>query len=124
MLADLPAHPSRPQPDDGVTYAAKIDKAESRLAFTRSAAEVERQVRAFAPAPGAFFELDGERYRVLAAEVVDGSGKPGETLDDQLTIACAESAIRPVLIQRAGRPVMDRAALLRGRAIPAGTALA
>lgn len=124
VLADLSAHPPRPQPDDGVTYAAKIDKAESRLAFTRSAAEVERQVRAFAPAPGAFFELDGERYRVLAAEVVDGTGKPGETLDDQLTIACAEGAIRPVLIQRAGRPVMDRAALLRGRAIPAGTALA
>ena len=123
VLADLPAHPPRPQPDDGVTYAAKIDKAESRLNFTRPAAEVERQVRAFAPAPGAFFELDGERYRVLAAEVVDGSGEPGMTLDDQLTVACGEGAIRPLLIQRAGRPVMDRAALLRGRAVPPGTKL-
>ena len=124
VLADLPAHPPRPQPDDGVTYAAKIDKAESRLDFTRPAVEVERQVRAFAPAPGAFFELEGERYRILAAEVVDGAGEAGVTLDDELTIACGHGAIRPVLIQRAGRPVMDRAALLRGRAVPAGTRLA
>ena len=123
VLADLPAHPPRPQPDDGVTYAAKIDKAESRLNFSLPAADVERQVRAFAPAPGAFFELDGERYRVLAAEIVDGTGDPGVTLDDQLTVACADGAIRPQLIQRAGRPVMDRAALLRGRAVPAGTKL-
>ena len=129
VLADLPAYPSQPQPDAGVTYAAKIDKAESRLDFTRPATEVEHQVRAFAPAPGAFFELDGERYRVLAAEVVDpasprAGGDAGVTLDDQLTIACGDGAIRPVLIQRAGRPVMDRAALLRGRAIAAGTRLA
>ncbi|MDP3906957.1 methionyl-tRNA formyltransferase [Novosphingobium sp.] len=124
VLADLPAHPPRPQPDAGVTYAAKIDKAESRLDFTRSAAEVERQVRAFAPTPGAFFELEGERYRVLQAEVADGTGVAGTTINDALTIACADGAIRPVLIQRAGRPVMDRAALLRGRAIPAGTVLA
>ena len=149
VRADLLAHPPQPQPDAGVTYAAKIDKAESRLDFTRPATEVERQVRAFAPAPGAFFELDGERYRVLAAEVVAPAspraggdlrpestsgaepaqgprprGDAGVTLDDQLTIACGDGAIRPVLIQRAGRPVMDRAALLRGRAIAAGTHLA
>lgn len=124
VLADLPAYPPQPQPDAGITYAAKIDKAESRLDFALPALAVERQVRAFAPAPGAFFELDGERYRVLAAKVVDGNGEPGVTLDDQLTIACAEGAIRPVLVQRAGRPVMDRAALLRGRAVPAGTTLA
>ena len=123
VLADLPSHPPVVQPEEGVTYAHKIEKAESRLDFTRSAVDVERQVRAFAPAPGAFFELDGERYRVLAADVTTGSGAPGTTLDDALTIACGEGAIRPTLIQRAGKPAMDTAALLRGRAIPAGTCL-
>lgn len=112
-----------PQPEDGVTYAKKIEKAESRLDFTRPAVEVERQVRAFAPSPGAFFELDGERYRVLAASVAKGAGEAGVTIDDALTIACGEGAIRPVTVQRAGRPAMDTASLLRGRAIPAGTVL-
>lgn len=124
VLADLPSYPPLVQPDEGVTYAHKIDKAESRLDFARDAVDVERQVRAFAPAPGAFFELEGERYRVLATEVVSGSGAPGVTLDDALTIACGAGAIRPVLVQRAGRPAMETAALLRGRAIAAGTVLA
>ena len=123
VLADFSAFPEAAQPAAGVTYAHKIDKAEARLDFSRSAAEAERQVRAFAPTPGAFFELDGERYRVLAADVADGSAAPGIALDDQLTIACGSGAIRPILIQRAGRPAMDAAALLRGRAIPAGTVL-
>ena len=123
VLADLAGHPPVAQPDAGVTYASKIDKAEARLDFTRSAAQVERQIRAFAPAPGAFFELGGERFRVLAADVVDQAGDVGLTLDDALTIACGESAIRPVLIQRAGRPAMDAAALLRGFPIPVGTRL-
>lgn len=123
VLADLAGHPPRVQPDEGVTYAHKIDKAESRLDFGQDAVQVERQVRAFAPAPGAFFELEGERYRLLAAQLAPGSGAPGVTLDDALTIGCASGAIRPVLVQRAGRPAMDAAALLRGRAIPAGTVL-
>src|SRR5690349_7342090 len=70
VLSDLAAFPEVPQPEDGVTYAKKIEKAESRLDFSQDAAAVERQVRAFAPAPGAFFELDGERYRILSADVV------------------------------------------------------
>ncbi|QCI94903.1 methionyl-tRNA formyltransferase [Novosphingobium sp. EMRT-2] len=123
VLADLPGHPPVTQPEDGVTYAHKIDKAESRLDFTRAAVEVERQVRAFAPAPGAFFALEGERYRVLAAEVVAGEGAPGSVLDDRLTIACGSGALRPLTVQRAGRPAMDTAALLRGRAVLAGTVL-
>ena len=123
VLADLPGHAEVPQPDSGVTYAAKIEKHESRLDFTGSAAAAERQVRAFAPAPGAFFELDGERYRVLAAEVAAGSGVPGTVLDDRLTIACTEQALRPVQVQRAGRPAMATEALLRGRTIPPGTRL-
>ncbi|MCZ8019596.1 methionyl-tRNA formyltransferase [Novosphingobium sp.] len=123
VLADLAAYPEVPQPDDGVTYAKKIDKAETRLDFAQDAAQVERQVRAFAPAPGAWFEFQGERCKVLAADVVEGSGAPGEVLDDALTIACASGAIRPTLVQRAGRPAMATADMLRGWAIAAGAKL-
>ena len=123
VLSELVSFHAVSQPEDGVTYAAKIDKVETRLDFTASAQQAERQVRAFAPSPGAWFELEGERYRVLAAEVLEGAGEPGEVLDDRLTIACGEGALRPTLIQRAGRPAMDTEALLRGRAIPPGTRL-
>ena len=77
VLSDLDAHPCVPQPDDGVTYAAKIDKAESRIDFTRPSVEIERQVRAFAPGPGAFFEYQGERFRILAAECLESNGRAG-----------------------------------------------
>lgn len=123
VLGDIDAHPAVDQPEDGVTYASKIDKAETRIDFAASAEQVERQVRAFNPAPGAWFEFEGERYRVLAADVVDAAGTAGIVLDDQLTIACGERAIRPVLIQRAGKPVMPTADLLRGKVIPKGTIL-
>jgi methionyl-tRNA formyltransferase len=123
VLADLAGHPEVVQPDKGVSYASKIEKAEARLDFSQSAEQVERQVRAFAPAPGAFFELEGERYRVLAAEVADISGSAGTSLDDSLTIGCGSGAIRPTLIQRAGRPAMDTASLLRGRPILSHTQL-
>lgn len=120
VLHDPDAYPPMQQPVEGVTHAAKIDKAEARLDFTRSAIEVERQVRAFAPAPGAFFEYGGERVRVLAAEIVEGAGSPGEIIDDALTIACVDGAIHPVRVQRAGRGVMTADELLRGFAIPGG----
>jgi len=123
VLADLTTFAEVPQPEDGVTYAKKIDKAETRLDFAAGAVQVERQVRAFAPVPGAWFEHEGERYRVLAAECVDLSGMPGEVLDEFLTVACATGALRPTLIQRAGRPAMDTGSLLRGKPIPAGTML-
>ena len=123
VLAELPGHGASTQPALGGTYAAKIDKAETRIDFSHAAEQIERQVRAFAPAPGAWFELDGERYRVLTAAVEARDGKAGTILDDQLTIACGQAALRPVLIQRAGRPVMSVAELLRGRPIPAGTQL-
>lgn len=124
VLADPDAYPPVEQASDGVTHAAKIDKSEARLRFDGSAVDAERQVRAYNPAPGAFFELDGERVRVLAAEVVDGAGVPGTVMDDALTIACAEGALRPTLVQRAGRGAMTPAELLRGFAIPEGTRLA
>jgi methionyl-tRNA formyltransferase len=129
VLADLSACPSVPQPDDGATYAAKIDKSEARLDFLVSAPQTERQIRAFNPVPGAFFELEGERYKILAADVVHpadtvAGAAPGVTLDDALTIACNPGAIRATRVQRAGKPAMDAAELLRGRPITAGTRLA
>ncbi|MBA3942399.1 MAG: methionyl-tRNA formyltransferase [Sphingopyxis sp.] len=129
VLSDLHAFPPVPQPDEGVTYAAKIDKSEARLDFLTGAVQVERQVRAFNPVPGAFFELDGERYKILAAAVVHpadtvAGAAPGVTLDDALTIACNPGAIRATRVQRAGKPAMDAAELLRGRPVPAGTRLA
>ena len=122
-LADLEAFPCVAQPEDGVTYATKIDKAETKLDFSVSAEAVERQIRAFNPAPGAWFEFEGERYRVLAADIVAAHGAAGTVIDDQLTIACNSNAIRPTRIQRAGKPAMPTADLLRGKAIPAGTSL-
>lgn len=124
VLADLPAFPPVPQPAEGITYAHKIDKAEARIDFAAPADQVLRQILAFNPAPGAFFEADGERYKILAAELADGTGESGTILDDALTIACAAGAIRPTLIQRAGKPAMPLADLLRGRPFPAGTVLA
>ncbi len=123
VLADPGAFLPEPQPEGGVTYAAKIDKAEARIDFTRPAVEVERQVRAFAPAPGAWFDHGGERIRILSAHCIDLSGAPGTVLDDRLTIACGGGAIQPATVQRAGRGVMTAAELLRGFGIPAGTAL-
>ncbi|MEH3098788.1 methionyl-tRNA formyltransferase [Sphingomonas adhaesiva] len=124
VLTDVDRYPPQAQPDEGVTYAAKIDKAEARLRFDGTAEEAERAVRAFNPAPGAHVEIAGERFRIHAAEVVAGSGSAGEVLDDRLTIACAGGgALRPTSIQRAGRGVMTAAELLRGFPIPAGTIL-
>ena len=123
VLADMTAFPCVPQPEEGVTYAAKIRKAETKLDFAMPAEAVERQIRAFNPAPGAWFEFEGERYRVLAAEIVAADGTVGAVIDDQLTIACNVNAIRPTLIQRAGKPAMPTLHLLRGKAIPAGTIL-
>jgi methionyl-tRNA formyltransferase len=123
-LAEPASYPPQPQPDDGATYAAKIDKAEARIDWRRSASEIERQVRAFAPAPGAWFEANGERIKLLDAIAgADASGKPGEVLDDCLDIAAGEGYIRPLKVQRAGRGVMAAGELLRGFAIPKGTVL-
>ncbi|MED5545578.1 MAG: methionyl-tRNA formyltransferase [Pseudomonadota bacterium] len=123
-LRELTNHRPVTQPEDGVTYARKIEKGEARIDFTQDAQAIERKVRAFMPAPGAFFEFEGERYKVHAAEVVDGTGAPGTTLDDALTIACGTGALRVTRIQRAGKPAMATQDLLRGRAIPVGTQIA
>ena len=116
--------PPLPQPDEGVTYAHKVDKAEARIDWTRTADEIERQVRAFAPSPGAWFEANRERIKLLKASVgTDASGKPGEVLDDCLSVACGGGYIRPLKVQRAGRGAMAPGELLRGFPIPEGTVL-
>lgn len=121
VLDDLSLHPPMPQPAGGVTYAAKIDKAESRLDFTADAHRVERQVRGFNPWPGAWFSYGGERFRVLAAHVESHEGPAGELLDHSLLIGCGRHAIRPSLVQRAGKGAMSAGELLRGFDMPAGT---
>ncbi|PZQ59015.1 MAG: methionyl-tRNA formyltransferase [Sphingomonas taxi] len=123
VLRDPAAYPPVAQSTEGVTYAGKIRKEEARLDFTADAAQVLRQIAAFDPAPGAFFEHDGERIKVLAAERSDRHGAAGAVLDDRLLIACGDGAIRPLHVQRAGRGAMDVDELLRGFAIPAGTRL-
>jgi methionyl-tRNA formyltransferase len=121
VLAKRLAFPPMRQPDDGVLYAPKIDKSESRLDFLISATQVERQIRAFAP--NAYFEHGDERVRILEAKALmtSNSARPGTVLDDELTIACNPGAIRPTLVQRAGRSVMTPGELLRGFNIPIGT---
>ncbi len=120
-LGDLPP---ASQPEVGVTYAAKIAKDEARLNFAEPAAQVERQVRAFHPAPGAFFECSGERIKILAASVSGRQGVPATVLDDSLAIGCGTGSLLPRLVQRAGRGAMTPAELLRGFPIPPGTRLA
>ena len=123
VLGLLPAVGRIPQNDAGATYAPKIEKSEAKLDFTKSAVEAERQVRAFNPAPGAYFEYGGERIKVLAASVGEQGGAPGTVLDDSLAIACAEGSLLPSLVQRAGRGAMSTRELLRGFPIPTGATL-
>jgi methionyl-tRNA formyltransferase len=121
VLADVSAYPPRPQPDEGVHYAKKIDKTEMRLDFSQPAEQVERQVQAFNP-PGAYVEANGERIRILAADIVAGNAAPG-TVIDGLTIACGSRAVRPILVQRAGRGVMTSEEFLRGFSVAPSTQL-
>ncbi len=125
VLSDLPGFEPIPQPEDGVTYAAKISKDEARIDWSRPARELVRHVQGLAPFPGAWFEVGGERIKVLAAEVAsggpEGGNEGGAVLDDRLTIACGDGAVRPTLLQRAGKGVMSAGELLRGFAITEGT---
>ena len=109
------------QPDEGVTYAPKLTRADGRMDWTRNAAELDRQVRGLVPWPGAFTELRGETLKVLEARREAGAGLPGTTLDDRLLVACGEGALRLLRVQRPGRGPMEAEAMLRGVKVPAGT---
>jgi methionyl-tRNA formyltransferase len=130
VVGNLAAHPAIPQPEEGVTYAAKIDKSESHIDFLVSAPQVVRQIRAFAPS--AWFASGDERIRIVAADILPpdhpllhgaNGHTPGTVMDDQLSIACNPGAIRPTRVQRAGKGQMSTADLLRGLPIPPGTRL-
>ena len=123
VLADLDAFPPVPQDGSLTTHAAKIDKAEARIDWSRTAGELVRHVAGLAPFPGAWFEIGEERIKLLLAEEADGTGTPGEVVDADLTIACGEAALRPLRLQRAGKPAMDREVFLRGNPVEAGTVL-
>ncbi|MZR29364.1 methionyl-tRNA formyltransferase [Sneathiella litorea] len=112
-----------PQATDGVTYAEKISKSEAAIDWHKSASDLDRHIRGLNPAPGAFFEYQGQRVKLLAATPVDGSGKPGEVLDDQLTVACGEGALRLLTLQPAGKGPMSADAFLNGRPIAKGEVL-
>jgi len=117
------AHPT-PQPAEGVTYAAKIGPADQRLDFARTAVELDRQVRALSPAPGAWCLARGERLLVLEAEPVEGPKRaPGEIVALPLTVACGEGALALHRVQRAGRKAMSAAELQRGFPLPLGSRL-
>ena len=117
-----------PQSDEGVTYAHKIEKAEAKIDWSRDAQSLHDHVRGLSPFPGAFFEADlgrgPERVKVLRSKVAEGHGPAGTLLDDALTIACGDGAIRLVQIQRAGKQPMSAGDFLRGTPVKAGTRLA
>jgi methionyl-tRNA formyltransferase len=114
-----------PQAENGVTYANKIDKSETRIAWAQPWQQVHNHIRGLSPYPGAWFELPDEeprsRVKVLRTRRGEGAGVPGTVVDDKLTVACAEGAVRLIELQRAGRQPMDAADFLRGTPVAAGT---
>ena len=115
-----------PQAETGVMLAPRLSRADGQLDWRLPAARLERQVRAFDPWPGAWFEHSGQRVKVLAAETVaaNGGASPGTVIDDSLTVACGEGAFKPTRLQRAGRAAQATAAFLRGFPVPSGARLA
>ncbi|TWI34451.1 methionyl-tRNA formyltransferase [Paracoccus sulfuroxidans] len=115
-LARLPL-PATPQAEEGVTYAQKIDKAEARIDWTQTASQIDRQIRALSPFPGAWTMLGSERIKLLQSRVVQGSGQPGEVLSG-FTIACGEGAVEIITAQREGKRPMPASEILRGLTLP------
>lgn len=115
-LAELPNLTAQVQPEDGVTYAAKIDKAEARVDWSKPAQEVANLICGLSPFPGAWCDVAGERVKLLAAEVVSGDAAPGTVLEG-FTIACDGGAVRITRAQRQGKKAMDASDVLRGLAL-------
>jgi methionyl-tRNA formyltransferase len=112
-----------PQPEAGVTYAAKINKNETHINWSKPWREVHDHIRGLSPFPGAWFELGGVRVKALRSTMGEGKGAPGTVLDGSLTIACGDGAVRLVQVQRAGRQPMAAEEFLRGTAVKTGVAL-
>jgi len=119
--------PLTPQAGEGVLYAAKIDKGETRIDFSRDAGDVHNHIRGLSPFPGAWFELDvagrPERVKVLGSELAEGRGEASTVIGADLTIACGSGAVRLTRLQKAGGKPLDASDFLRGTAVPAGTRL-
>jgi methionyl-tRNA formyltransferase len=113
-----------PQPQSGVTYASKISKDETRIDWSKPASQVHDHIRGLSPFPGAWFEIAGVRVKALRSSKGEGNGKPGTALDDKLTIACGDGAIRLIQVQRAGKQPMSAEEFLRGTPVKAGAAVA
>ena len=113
-----------PQASEGITYAAKIDKNETRIDWTKSWQDVHNHIRGLSPFPGAWCELAGQRLRILRTARGEGSGLPGKVLDDKLAIACGQGAIRILQLQRAGKGAMTAEEFLRGAKVAPGASLA
>ena len=109
------------QTEDGVTYARKISKEETRIDWTKPAREIDCLIRGLSPAPGAWTDVKGERVKILNCEPATGVGTAGTLVDDALTIACGTGALRLTRLQRPGKSAMDAGELLRGFALPRGT---
>ena len=123
-LAELPELTPEVQSADGVTYATKIDKTEAKIDWARPAIEVDRQIRGLSPFPGAWFEVDGQRVKVLNSTVAaEKQGKAGDILDDILTVACGRGAVQLLRLQRAGKGAMTPLDFLRGFPLPKGKQL-
>ncbi|KIC21755.1 MULTISPECIES: methionyl-tRNA formyltransferase [unclassified Leisingera] len=122
-LSRLPELTPEVQPEDGVIYAEKIDKAEAQIDWTRPAAEVDRKIRGLSPFPGAWCEIEGQRVKLLASRLAEGQGAPGEVLDDSLIVACGEGAVQLLRLQRAGKSAQDPDVFLRGFPVPKGSRL-
>ncbi|MEX0751361.1 MAG: methionyl-tRNA formyltransferase, partial [Xanthobacteraceae bacterium] len=112
-----------PQPEAGVTYAEKISKDETRIDWSKPWQEAHNHIRGLSPFPGAWFEIEGTRIKVLRSTRGEGSGAPGTVLDDQLTVACGGGAVRLVELQRAGKQPMAAEEFLRGAPVKKGTRL-
>ncbi|HTB47118.1 MAG TPA: methionyl-tRNA formyltransferase [Acetobacteraceae bacterium] len=121
VLAEDP--PPAPQPEEGATYAPKLTREDGRIDWAQDAASIERRVRAFDPWPGTFTSVQGTVLKVLGAALAEGSGAPGTVLDDRLTIACGQGALRLTRVQLGGRAAMPADAFLRGHRVPPGTIL-
>ncbi len=122
-LSDLDMLTPDPQPDDGVTYAHKIDKGEAQIDWSQPAEDVDRKIRGLSPFPGAWCEVDGQRVKLLASRLAKGGGTPGQVLDETLTIACGSGAVELLRLQRAGKGAQDRDVFVRGFPIAPGTQL-
>ena len=112
-----------PQDSSQATYAHKIDKAEAKIDWQDDAQLINQKIRALNPNPGAWFEMDGKRIKVMSSKVIDMSGNPGEILDDEFIIACGQNALQPTALKKEGKGLVTLAEFLKGNKVIAGTKL-